>query len=349
MTLVRAPNTRSAIPFSFVRNGDAVGAGEWSRAGLDVNYAAAAGRVVVPSFRPAVPLDLVSADHIWYWSLWIEPAYQAIQRQVTIVYRLHAFGDPIRANGMGDLDVSQAKVDTITTLGSQTTTGGAIDVSIDVTSAGESGYCTVDGIMVTEIPRTFVETDANERGVDISAFTSGQPIAIGLGVDALRDATDTDTEIGRRVLLHFAAPYRTDRQTADADEAGAGGDPITSGSYVTVAGSGVPVLARKRRTSDTTRVVKCRVFGRCSNGTTTGEVRFVSSENGASSAIAFDGSVTTSFAWSAEVDLTVDCEDMSAAQGLQGGAWDEVTVEARRTAGAGTLFVCGWVIYEDGP
>jgi len=111
-------------------------------------------------------------------------------------------------------------------------------------------------------------------------------------------------------------------------------------------GAGVPVLARREFASSVARIVKARAFGYCSNVGTAGEVRFVSSANGASSAISFLG---TTLAWSSPVDLVVDCEDSGDPRGLNGGAWDMVSVEARRTLGTGDLRVLGWVVYEEGP
>ena len=55
----------------------------------------------------------------------------------------------------------------------------------------------------------------------------------------------------------------------------------------------------------------------------------------------------TSPAWSSEItNLVVDCEDLTTSDGLQGGVFDELTCEARRSAGAGTVYVAGWVVYE---
>lgn len=354
MTLVR-PNVaaRFAIPYQFIRNGEPVSASDWNRIAADINYAAACGRVIVPSFKPDTELDLSDGDYTWTFSIWLEPSYQAIQRLAFTTYRFHdTTGETIRASGLGAIDVLNAKANNLqlVTLGSQTTTGAAVDLTIDLTAQQENGFCSVDGIQIVEVPRARLEDDANERGIDASVFTSGQPIAWNLGAEDIRDATTDDTQIGRRVLLHYAEPYKTSRQPSPATESGAGGEAVTSASFVTVrGGSGSPVLARKLRTNDTTRVVKARAFARASGATTTGEVRFVSSENGASSAITLDGSVTTDFAWSSAVDLTVDCEDLATVQGLQGAAWDEVSVEARRTAGVGNIHVCGWVVYEAGP
>jgi hypothetical protein len=55
----------------------------------------------------------------------------------------------------------------------------------------------------------------------------------------------------------------------------------------------------------------------------------------------------TTPAWSNEItDLVVDCEDLSTATGLQSATWDELTCDSRRSAGAGTVYVAGWIVYE---
>lgn len=351
MTLVRPPALRAAVPVQFLQGGEPVGASEWNRIAGELNYAAACGRVIVPSFKPDIVLDTGDGDTEWTFSLWLEPAYQAIQYVTTATYRVNTSGtNLIRANGSGTLDVRSPKIASTTTRGSQTTTGAAVDLSIAIKGTQEAGRAWVDGIQVVELPRAFLEADVNERGIDPGYFVSGQPIAWPRGVQQLRDATDDDDQIGRRVLLHYAEPYATDRQGSNAIEAGAGGDVITSGSFVTVrGGAGVPVLGRYRFDGEVTRTVKARAFARCSNNTTQGEVRFVSSSNGASSAITFNGATTTSFAWSSPVDVDIHAEDLGDPQGLSGGLWDLLSVEARRTAGAGSLYVAGWVVYEAGP
>jgi hypothetical protein len=351
MTLIRPPAFRSAIPFHYLQGGEVVGAGEWNRIAGEVNYAARSGRVIVPSFKPDIVLDTGDGDTEWTFSLWLEPAYQAIEYVTSATYRVNTSGtNLIRANRSGTLDVSSPKIQTRTEKGSQSTTGAAVDLTIAIKGTQEAGRAWVDGIQVVELPRGRLEDDVDERGIDPGYFVSGQPIAWARGVQQIREAVERDDQIGRRVLLHYAEPYATDRQGSNATEAGAGGDIITSGSFVTVrGGSGVPVLARREFTSSVARIVKARAFARCSNSGTAGEVRFVSSANGASSAITFLGGLTTSFAWSDPVDLVIDCEDGGDPQGLNGGTWDMLTVEARRTLGTGNLFVAGWVVYEEGP
>src|SRR5690606_23107607 len=114
----------------------------------------------------------------------------------------------------------------------------------------------VPSIAIYEVPRARIEQTASAGGIDTVALAAGQPITAA-SVDALRDATNDDL-FGARVLACHAVPWSRDGGSSTyVDYAFAS----TSASYAAIiGGTGVPVLARKKRTTDTTRTVKARCF-----------------------------------------------------------------------------------------
>lgn len=329
MPLSTVPQFRQDIAFTSIVAGAPVASTDWQRAAAVQNWIAGRGRQVIPTFTPDSP-EIEAPNRVWRYALRVIPSYPTIDlvAMVSASFVTSVFPGTVQTPSPVALSASPR--------GAYGTS--AIDVMLDIPTAAV-GDLTVHSIAIYEVPRAQIEQTALAGGIDATALAASQPITIA-SVDALRDATDDDT-FGSRVLAAHAVPWSRD-----------GGSSIyvdltsntTSATFSTVlGGNGVPVLARKKRTADTTRTVKARCFGWVT-GATTGEFRVTSSKHGASTAVSF---ANTTPAWSSEItDLVVDCEDLTTAAGLQGGTFDELTAEFRRTAGASPVYISSWIIYE---
>lgn len=105
------------------------------------------------------------------------------------------------------------------------------------------------------------------------------------------------------------------------------------------------VLPRLGAATDTTRDLTFDLYAMCTDGSTAGEYKLVDAAAASSSS----GSIpagSTSAAWMGTITKTVKCEDNTTADGLRGGTYDTLDVQVRRTAGAGSIYVYGWVCYE---
>lgn len=327
MPLSSVPQFRQDIVFAgAVVVGAPVASTDWQRAAAVQNWIAGRGRQNIPTFKPD---HGANKNTTFRYALYILPSYAAIDL-VCMVATKQALAIALP----GSLETPFPVALSASPRASYGTS--AITLDLDVV-APVNPDITVESIAVYEVPRARIEQTASAGGIDTVALASGQPITAA-SVDALRDATNDDT-FGARTLAFHAVPYSNGSSTITTYATSS-----TSATYAAVVGGdGVPVLARKRRTTDSTRIVKARCYGWVT-GATTGQFRVTSSANGASSVVSF---TNTSPAWSSEItDLEVNCEDLSAADGRPGAAWDELTAESRRSAGAGTVYVAGWIVYE---
>lgn len=326
MPLSPVPQFRQDIAFVSIVAGAPVASTDWQRAAAVQNWIAGRGRQVVPTFMP--DHSAINAVTLRY-ALRILPSHPTIDL-VCMVGRRSSVAVALPGSIVAPSPVAL----TSSPRGAYGTTAINVDLDVVFPVNNES----IDSIAIYEVPRAQIEQTAAAGGVDAVALAASQPITIA-SVDALRDAVDDDL-FGARVLACHAVPYSDLSSSAITTYATAS----TSATYAAVVGGGgVPVLARKKRTADTTRTVKARAFGWVT-GATTGQFRVTSSVNGSSSAVSF---TNTTPAWSGEItDLVVDCEDLSTTTGLQSSTWDEQTCELRRSAGAGSVYVSSWIIYE---
>lgn len=95
----------------------------------------------------------------------------------------------------------------------------------------------------------------------------------------------------------------------------------------------------------TTQKVALDVYARVSSGATSGEWRLTLGSAGAGGAQAI-ALGSTSYSWRTATTALAECTDPGTASGLRGGAADTWQLEVRRTAGAGTVEVQGWSLYE---
>jgi hypothetical protein len=328
MPLSPVPQFRQDVAFTSVVAGAPVASTDWQRVAAVQNWIAGRGRQVIPTFKPD-HTELTTPGTFRY-ALYILPSYPTIDL-VAMVCR----SDTVSSVLPGQVPAPAPVALSASPRGAYGTT--AIQAQIDIALGPRDEL--LHSIAVYEIPRAQIEQTALAGGIDTTALAPSQPITIA-SVDAIRDAVDDDV-FGSRVLAFHAVPWSDDGGSSTTTE---WASASTSGTYAAVVGgNGVPVLARKKRAADTTRTVKARCYGWVT-GATTGQFRVTSSVNGSSSAVSF---TNTSPAWSNEIaNLVVDCEDLTTATGLQAATWDELTCEARRSAGAGTVYVAGWIVYE---
>jgi hypothetical protein len=324
MTLSRVPQFREKISFTSIVAGAPVASTDWQRAAAVQNWVAGRGRQNIPTFKPE---HSANKSTTFRYAIRILPSYSAIDLVAMVATKNVSSVLP---------GIVDAPVPILLSVSPRAAySSAAIDINLDVIVPVTD--TNVESIAVYEVPRAYLEQTASAGGIDTTALAAGQPITAA-SVEALADALADDT-FGTRTLAFHAVPYSNGSSTITTYAT----DSTSATFAPVVGGNGVPVLARKKRVGDTTRTVKARCYGWVTSGTT-GEFRVESSVNGASSAVSF---TNTTPAWSNEItDLVVDCEDLSTATGLQSATWDELTCDSRRSAGAGTVYVAGWIVYE---
>ena len=214
------------------------------------------------------------------------------------------------------------------TLGSQSDAESAGTVS--VTTTGNT--LSVDSIECFELPRASIAADANELGVDLAPFRSGQPIRADVFEHIYSGAMDFDA--GKRVLFQWAVPYNIAGVTSTTYAASR-----TSSTFADALDVAKPCLARKKFNDGKYHLCKARVFCWVSGGGS-GQVR-VSSYVGNSSAVTI---TNTSPGWSGLLSQEILCEDLTTDDGIPADGWDNVQIQFRATAG--TIYVASAAVYE---
>lgn len=203
------------------------------------------------------------------------------------------------------------------------------EISIDLAVPAGAASVRVQNVMCFEMPRRELAQDATDLGIARETLLSREPIydedyvSIG-GIVASAALIDTR----RRVTIFSRAwPDNTADCLSTTSGAALGSNLITA--------LPVPVLARKRYIGDVVGAVSPRYYVmaavgtsmqlRCANGGTSADVTHVG---------------TGAWAWvTSSADINVDCEDMTASDGRQGAAWDELIFSWRRSAGVGTAYL----------
>ncbi|MEM9067094.1 MAG: hypothetical protein AAGE52_01270 [Myxococcota bacterium] len=339
---IRVPVSRGQIVESSLLNGLPVSATDWRTIARLQNWLRSRGRQLVPTFRP--DHSALPAGDTYTYAVLLRPSFPNFVRLWSATLR--GTGGSFTEFGGGSVSgtsplftevgpgTAPAPTQKRQELGAQS--NAEVQTTLDVTT-GATFPIEVDALSVWELPRAVLTPAiANELAAVEGPFTSEQPISRA-AFDDIWDIANQSSP-GNRVFAHWAVPYITSGGTTTQFAAS-----TTSGTYADVFHADIPALARKLDFGATQQTAAAKVFAWVSDGATQGEVRLAPTLGSAGTAITI---TNTSPAWSTELTASLDCEDLGTADGLQGGTFDGVQVEFRRTAGAGTLFVASAVAYE---
>ena len=323
---------RGIAPTDSILASQPVSGSDWTAIARLQNHLASRGRVLVPAMRP----DHTTLTKVSYtYAFWLVPTYNALVRR----WRVAALGDgslSVSANGGtavvdpepgigGDRYPRAIIVDEV--LGSQTATESAGTLELD--SDGDT--MVVESIECFELPRAFIEADANERGVNPTPFRSSQPIRAAAFTNIYAGANDPN--VGRRVLFQWAVPYALSGSTSTTFAASR-----TSSTFTNMFGVAKPCLARKVYNTGKYRTCSFRVFAWVSGGGS-GQVR-VSSYIGNSAALTI---TSTTPAWSSAGVVEILSEDLTEDDGIPADGWDNVQIQTRAISGA--IYVASALVY----
>lgn len=325
--------------FSLIEAAATVRAPTWQDAAQAINYVRARGGVLIPAmqlnytvtagtsatFRFRIAPGTLSKAACWLIAL----------KSASSVAQIASVQVPSGATSINQI------APTLYAVGS---TGIYYDTAISGTSYAEreltfvvtapvAGAVIVSWAACYEAPRPFLALNATENGVDLQSILPAQPILDDTGRSygeigrAVSDALANDSR--RCGFFHWFSPT---------------GLSSTSTSYTSPIRS-FPILNRKLFYAETQRNMRFRVYA--SATTNTGNVRLTSSKGGTSTVTISVGAA----AWypaiaGAAATLSVDSEDLSTADGLQGGTYNTVTPEIKINT-AGTITLYGLSVFED--
>ena len=323
------PAARTIIAEADVVTGQAVRARTWLDAGELANWCGGNGEVLVPAFAPNFAIAAGSTA-TWYFR--VTPPGRAVRR----TWHLWLSGNAV----LEFKDTSSATqnyiiADSGTLLVYQedlsAKSASLQTINFTLTNAASSATVTVLGVTCFEAPRITLDGDAADLGVELTTLQVREPI----------EARDYSSIVG--VALALASPQRRQyfniarpRTTTDAWS-------TTSGTFASILLE-VPILARKVYRTDTTGNVRFAAYVSASDGATSGEIRVT---NNATTSTITIAATTPGTGWSwVTGDFAADilCEDLTQATGWPSGALltsvsKTLTIDIRRSAGAGTFYV----------
>lgn len=323
----RVPPERPQLGFSRLVAGAPVRAQQWLDAAMLGHWIAGCGQIIIPGHSPRYALASGSVTIHYRVPL----SGRAIARVACLGIRSDTGATRTVTVTMGSGSSGPRSVGLLT-FGSSvpiyvqddavTRTNAVTDIDITVST---SGPVIIESVTVYELPRASLSRDATDGAVALDTLFPRRPI-FDADPASVRGVARLMLGIDGRRIGHFARWGE--------------GLSRTSGSFVSLITSPTPLVPRYAVSGS--RKVRVYLRGRVSTGGTTGEWRIV-----AGSGATATGTITgTSAAWQGFVDVLVMCEDPSTANGLQGGAYDTLDVQARRTAGGGQVLVESWNAVE---
>ena len=342
--MAESPTTPPGVDTANILASNAVSGSAWATNARVANHLLGRGRVLVPAYKPPGG-QLTKGSYTYAFRM--VPTYNALVRRWRVSTRSDgAVWMVVNGTSVGPISprefdgIPQYELTAPHVLEQEVSSQSDLEESATVTISsasvgGSSGALHVDSIECIEIPRKVINEDANERGVRLTKFISGQPLRASAFANMLDVSQDPD--IGKRVLLHWAVPYEVGGSTSTAHAAS------TSSSSWTDA---LPVehfaLARKLyNDGKVTTDCKARFFAWVSPGGT-GYIRVLGTKD-VSSAVTV---TNTSPAWSSQLtDVPILAEGLATPDGESvSDGHDEIQVQIR--AQTGTIYMATAVVFE---
>lgn len=262
----------------------------------------------------------------------VKPRATAIQRVWILNLRTTTTGSGVGAN-VASPSGGTARFAWVAAAGEETipfvyvqnlTSKSSTEAQIEVTVAATGGTVIVDAITCYEQDRAYLDLDSTDYGVNELTMVSGSPIQVSSSQRSYGGAyASMVSGDGRRVgILQWSVGDDTQVNT-------------TSGSFQDVFLLPSEVLVPKRFTGDVTGAVLWSAYARVDTGTA--EIRVTTTGSGVSDTVTISN---TSFGWlSNSRSISIDCDDMSADDGLQGSAFDDMQVAIRSASGGARITI----------
>lgn len=196
-------------------------------------------------------------------------------------------------------------------LAAKTSTAGGVTFTV---VAAESESCEVIAVAMREESRVYLlESGTDDYGVDVVSLAARARVYDSAN-HSLRGLADAykNLDARRPGIFHWSGGV------------GVGEIAITSAGYVDFFALYPPALGAIAGVTTTTTTFRCAVYAKVNAGSA--NVRFSSTQQGSNVVNAVSG---TSFAW-VTGDLTINAEDLTAADGRRSSGWETVRVESQK-------------------
>lgn len=313
------PHRRPSLDTGGILSGLPVSAFDWQALAGLANFANGHGAALIPwTFIGYQVAKGTSATFHFY----VAPKARAVERVWCVNLRCDIPGATAVVTA-GSASVTAAPLSTRTgrtaslvirePLASKTALPG--DAALMVVADPDSDVV-VESVAMYEQTRSVLDLDSTDYGVDLGTVAVRQPIAAfaNASLAGVADAVK-NLDARRAGLFHWSAP--------DADPL-----TFTSGSYAPMFDLDPLILGAVNAVGSTTADVTVAAYAKVNSGT--GQVRFTSASTSDATTLSITG---TSFGWVTGT-LSVDAEDLTAADGRRASGWDSVKIECNDNTAA---------------
>jgi hypothetical protein len=326
--------TRMEIDPDPILNGAGISSGAtWYQAAYGANWLAGQAAVLVPG----VQIDKnVAAGATGVLHFRAKTRLVAIERVWTLVLRSSTPGTTATIKAPASTGAAQAATvsDGRTSrelivyrevLSAQAS--AVTDLTIEI--AAVTGDIEIDSVTCFELSRASLAYTADDYPADPLSMRPRERIFEGNGYQSATGVIGSIvTSEPRRVgIYQWSVPVVT---------------PVTrAGGYTNLLTLACPVLARKLDTGDTVAEVYWSAYAKVNAGS--GDVLLTTTQSSVSDSVNVTG---TSFAWTTARKINISCEDMTAADGRQSSAWDDLQIQIRGN-GADTLSLAAVSVWDE--
>lgn len=329
-------NIISGYPISAVQ--------QWQPIAGGVNWLNGTGAMLIPAHSTKLSQSEIAAAGSGTWRFRVKPRKQAIGRVWAVLLAgrdtEHGVTASLQANGGTTLSGLAVTSSTYTnvpfiyeeTLAAQSST----QAEINMTVAATGGYVTVQSISCWEQWRPALSESASDHGFNFTTVRPRERVYVGsypttsASVGGIYSAL-ADSDPRRVGLFHWSVP--------DANPA------TRTGAYQSILGLTAPILTRRltsaQAAANSTGTVYWAAYAKVNAGN--GDIQITTTHSAVSDSV---NVTSTVYAWTTARAISVDCEDIAAADGLQSATWDMLDVKIQGNGG-NTISVAAVSIWEE--
>lgn len=311
------PHLRPTLDTSGIRSGMPVTGNDWGRLAGLANWCNGHGGMLIPWTGIGYFLDDESATLHFY----VGPKARAVER----VWRISLSGNT-GSGGSGAITVTAGGAAAVTftpasnnhplvyevreRLTAKTSTAAGTSIAV---GSAEGGTATVHAVAMYEETRSvLLTTGTDDYGCDLTSIASRAPLYDAAG-RSIRGASDgyKNLDARRAGIFHWATSPNAPLL-------------VTQVGYTDLFPLYAPALGAIVGTGTTTTSFKCAAYAKVNAGS--GNIRFSSTQAGSNVVLAV---TSTSFGW-VTGDLTINAEDLTAADGRRSAAFETCRIEAQK-------------------
>lgn len=351
MTVARVPQRRPNPAYGLILNGRPIPASVWLDASRCAHTAMGRGYQIIPAYNPGITITAGTNRTLRHrvrgsyaavmrrWTVWVTHPTNAATPRITVTA-------PAGGSALGTSAIAPFRTDAQPLHFTEYLAAvSSAEVEASITIAALDYDAKILGVACTEFPRySLAVTSAGEAlddGVKPDTVEPREPMLERSfeSIEGVVEASANAFKALRRSLYQWARPDNTTEAKA-----------FTGGAWTDGLVLPAPVLGFRRYGGETSITVNARIYAATTVGGD-GSLRF-NTASGGTGVGTITGISGTTFAWypstgGAPLSFSIQCEDLSTADGRQASAWETLMWQA--IDNVGDLYVAGVSVWQPPP